>query len=107
MLLVRLNLLFVLLLLSAFVEADITAVRQVELESFLEQDCGSCHGLQRRGGLGSPLLPESLRAVDDATLVQIILEGIPGTAMPPWKALLSEEEAAFLVQQLRKGLIKK
>ena len=29
--------------------------RMAELGNLLEQDCGSCHGLQRAGGLGPPL----------------------------------------------------
>jgi cytochrome c55X len=32
-----------------------------------------------------------------------ILFGRPGTAMPPWKNFLNEEEAAWIVQNLQKG----
>jgi len=92
------------LLFSAPALADISADRKAELRNFLEQDCGSCHGLQRKGGLGSPLLPERLSGMDDETLADIILNGIPETAMPPWKAIIAEEEAYFLIKQLRDGL---
>lgn len=84
--------------------AEIKAERQIDLLNFLEQDCGSCHGLKRNGGLGSPLHPENLEGRDDDVLIDIILDGIPETAMPPWKEILSKEEAVFLIKHLRKGL---
>ncbi len=87
-------------------QAEIAQDRKTELLNFLEQDCGSCHGLKRTGGLGSPLLPERLEAMEDDTLADIILNGIPETAMPPWKAIIAEEEAYFLIKQLRDGLKK-
>ena len=69
----------------------------------LEQDCGSCHGLTRKGGLGSALLPEQLSHFTDDALIDIILEGVPGTPMPPWKRFLNRDDAAWIVDQLRKG----
>lgn len=87
-------------------KADMTDVRKAELLNFLEQDCGSCHGLKRNGGLGSPLHPENLEGRDTDVLVDIVLNGIPETAMPPWKELLNKEEATFLIDHLRKGLKK-
>ena len=33
-----------------------------------------------------------------------ILRGRPGTAMPPWHGFVSEPEARWIVEQLRKGL---
>lgn len=77
------------------------AARQKALLHLLRQDCGACHGMTMNGGLGNALHAEALRGKDDATLVATILHGRAGTAMPPWKAFLSEEEAAWLVQQLR------
>lgn len=77
------------------------AARRGELRYLLEQDCGSCHGLTRKGGLGTALLPEFLAPKSDAALARIILEGIPGTPMPPWRYLISAEDAAYLVKLLR------
>jgi mono/diheme cytochrome c family protein len=37
------------------------AARQKELVRLVRQDCGSCHGMTLRGGLGPALLPENLR----------------------------------------------
>ena len=77
--------------------------RTRELVRMVRQDCGSCHGLTLRGGLGSPLLPETLRDKPPEGLKQTILMGRPGTAMPPWKAFLSEAEADWIVAQLLRG----
>ena len=82
--------------------ADITAPRAAELEHMLIQDCGSCHGLTMKGGLGSPLTPEALDGADVDTLAYIILEGVPGTAMPSWRPLLSDSEAQWIAQYLLK-----
>ncbi len=83
--------------------ADLTAAREQELRNFFVQDCGSCHGLTMRGGLGTPLLPENLKDKPDFYLRTVILEGIPGKPMPPWKALLNEIEVDFLIQLMRQG----
>jgi cytochrome c55X len=81
-----------------------TADRQAELIYRLQQDCGSCHGLTLKGGLGPALLPADLEGKTDDALVEIILEGVPGTPMPPWNFEIGRDEAQWLVQQLRKGL---
>ena len=56
-----------------------------------------------KGGLGSPLTPETIAELPDETLVAIILDGIPGKPMPPWRGEISEDEALWLVRILRKG----
>ncbi len=79
------------------------AARKRELLHLLRQDCGSCHGMTLKGGLGPPLLPERLRDRDIDELTTIILEGVPGTPMPPWSPELTAEEARWLAQQLKRG----
>jgi cytochrome c55X len=79
------------------------AARQQELSHLLQQDCGSCHGLTLRGGLGPALLPANLAGKPASFLVQTILDGRPGTAMPPWRPLISETDAAWLVERLLSG----
>ncbi len=74
--------------------------RQQELRSLLKNDCGACHGLTRKGGLGPPLLPESLSGKSDAMLLQTIQEGRPGTAMPPWKPFIDADETVWLIDNL-------
>ncbi len=80
----------------------ISAPRADELEHMLIQDCGSCHGLTMKGGLGSPLTPEALDGADADTLAFIILEGVPDTAMPAWRPLLSDNEALWIAKYLLK-----
>ena len=74
--------------------------RAAELEHMVIQDCGSCHGLTMKGGLGSPLTREALDGADAGALSSIILDGVPGTAMPPWRPLLTEAEALWIANYL-------
>ena len=78
--------------------------RQAELLHRLRQDCGSCHGITLKGGLGPPLLPANLAGKDHGALVETILHGRPGTPMPPWEFEISAAEAGWLVGQLKEGV---
>jgi cytochrome c55X len=80
--------------------------RQQELTYLVRQDCGSCHGMTLKGGLGSALLPENLKDSDIEILAGIILDGVPETPMPPWRGLLKENEAIWIAKALKKGLPK-
>ncbi|WP_370402726.1 c-type cytochrome [Sulfitobacter sp. JB4-11] len=73
---------------------------QDRLAHLVTQDCGSCHGLKLTGGLGSPITPDALEGHTVEGLKTIILDGIPGTAMPPWRPLLSDDEAAWIAAYL-------
>ncbi|MDH3335589.1 MAG: cytochrome c [Rhodospirillaceae bacterium] len=79
--------------------------RQGELVHLLVQDCGSCHGLTLKGGLGPALLPQNLTNKDDDLLSDIILYGVPGTPMPPWEFEISKDEAIWLVRRMKEGNI--
>ena len=83
---------------------SLTAMRKAELRNLVVQDCGSCHGLTMKGGLGRPLLPANLRGLPDETVANIILDGVGGTPMPPWRDLLTEPEALWIAQSLKQGL---
>jgi cytochrome c55X len=78
--------------------------RQAALLYLLRQDCGSCHGSTLRGGLAPPLLPQNLAATPDDALIAAILDGRPGTPMPPWRFEINPDEAAWMVRQLKGGL---
>lgn len=84
-------------------QENIPASRQSELSNLLIQDCGSCHGLKLKGGLGPALLPSALAGKSASYLSTVILEGRPGTAMPPWRALLSPAEAQWIANKLLQG----
>jgi cytochrome c55X len=79
------------------------SARRAALVDMVRQDCGSCHGLTLKGGLGPPLLPAALADKDVEQLRFVILNGRPGTAMPPWRPFLSEAEARWIVEMLRTG----
>ncbi|GAB6054469.1 hypothetical protein JCM17960_32890 [Magnetospira thiophila] len=97
--------LVILLLILAAVpaRAEMVTPRQGELLYVLEQDCGSCHGLTLRGGLGPALMPERLQDRSAGDLAEVILEGVPGTPMPPWRPFFSQQEALWLAHVLKSG----
>lgn len=77
-----------------------------KLTSLVRQECGSCHGLTLNGGLGKPLTVEHLKRWDRQQVVHIILDGVPGTPMPPWRPLLSEVEAGWIADALQNGALR-
>lgn len=83
--------------------AEVAPDRAAALAHLVAQDCGSCHGLTRKGGLGRPLTAEAMAGFDTGTLAAVILDGLPGTAMPPWRPLLSEDEAMWIARYLQSG----
>lgn len=92
------------LLIVITAKAEITPERQQALRYLVRQDCGACHGLTLKGGLGPALTSDALANRSDELLVNSILHGRPGTAMPPWRGMISREEAEWMVNQLRQGL---
>lgn len=78
--------------------------RQRELANLVLQDCGSCHGLTMKGGLGKPLLPRELAPFPDAALAEVILDGVGGTPMPPWRGMITEAEALWIARSLKQGI---
>lgn len=77
--------------------------RAHELVRLVRQDCGSCHGLRLKGGLGPALLPEALRDKPVSSLQATVLHGRPGTAMPAFRSLLTEAEIRWIVERLVAG----
>ncbi len=78
--------------------------RQSELLYLLKHDCGACHGMTLKGGLGPSLLPEILATKPKELLFITILDGRMGTAMPPWRDFLTVEEINWLLKQLLEGI---
>ena len=81
------------------------AARRSELVNLVRQDCGSCHGMTLKGGLGPALTRESLRDKPAESLAATILYGRPGTPMPPWRAFVSASEADWIVRRLQEGTL--
>lgn len=84
-------------------ELKVSEERALELDYLVKQDCGSCHGMLFKGGLGPALLPENIKAYSVEDLMAVILHGRPGTPMPPWKAILSEADANWIAKALKSG----
>ena len=81
--------------------------RKSELTNLVRQDCGSCHGMTMQGGLGKPLLPDNLIDATAQEIAEIILSGVPGTPMPPWRGLLAKGDALWIATQLKNGEIRR
>jgi len=89
---------------SSLAHTEPSPSRQAELLHRLKHDCGSCHGMTMKGGLGPPLLPITIAGKTDNVLMDVILRGVPGTPMPPWDFELSNGEAQWLIRRLKEGL---
>ncbi|CAM2827564.1 c-type cytochrome [Moritella viscosa] len=105
LLLIKYSLFITLAIMPSYGRADgISLTRQKQLIHLLKQDCGSCHGMTLKGGLGPALLPENFINVSTKFITNSILQGRPGTAMPPWNSFLSTSDAQWLANQLKHGV---
>lgn len=86
--------------------ADVLALGKEMFDGF----CASCHGLagDGTGPAGAALRPPPAnftdpiyRLADDAYLYWRVTKGVPGTGMPPWESVLTEEERWAVVHYLR------
>src|ERR1700752_3219584 len=66
------------------------------------QFCASCHGPTLQGGSAASLMDEDWKfGGDDASIAASIREGRAGTAMAPFKDLITEEQIRALVFYIR------
>ena len=86
------------------VASELTPTRAEQLIHMVKHDCGSCHGMSLKGGLGPTLLPKAMNKLPLTVIQHTILFGRPGTAMPPWQSILTEQEALWISQQLQQGI---
>lgn len=86
---------------AAAAQPDIS--RQQQLVRLVRQDCGSCHGMKLTGGLGPALTREALADRTADTLAATIFHGRPGTPMPPWRGMLSADDARWIAERLLAG----
>ena len=69
--------------------------------------CASCHGSTGAGNgpAAAALAPTPtnfhLKQSTEERAWEVLLDGVPGTAMPPWKSQLSEDERHALVEYVR------
>ncbi len=83
--------------------SELSQQRQNELRDLLLQDCGSCHGMTLKGGLGPALTPEVIATRSRDMVRTTIEQGRRGTPMPPWKNILDNDDIDWLVETLYKG----
>jgi mono/diheme cytochrome c family protein len=63
-----------------------------------DADCLGCHGEEGAGGVGPPLVAnEFVASASEAEVRQVVEQGRPGTAMPPFEGRLSDEEVDAVV----------
>ncbi len=96
--------LFSVFALAGDARAELPLERRNELLHLLKHDCGSCHGITLRGGLGPALTPQSLADKPDEALEAMICHGMPERAMPPWGEILTREEIRWLLARIREGV---
>ena len=77
--------------------------REAQLVRMVRQDCGSCHGIQLTGGLGPALTRQAMAEIPFDSLFSVIYNGRPGTPMPGWKTMISEQDAGWIARQLQLG----
>ncbi len=65
-----------------------------------KQECQGCHGSAHQGGVGATLKPQILKKINKQMLVNTILRGKAGTAMPAWGHMFSRNEASGMVEWL-------
>jgi len=90
---------------STYAEPAMAPERQRQLQDMVLHDCGACHGMSLKGGLGPALTPAVLESRPEEELLDTILNGRQQTAMPPWKNFLTVNEATWIVKQLKTGRI--
>jgi putative heme-binding domain-containing protein len=81
--------------------SDITAGRRI-----FDGQCAWCHGAGGDGGTGPNLHGRLRHATDYKSIVDIIINGIPGTEMPSFRSPLTERsarQAAAYVQSLSRA----
>lgn len=73
-------------------------------KTIYEKNCQGCHGRTGHGvGGATPNLADTDRmsALTDQHLYQTVTQGRPGTGMPSWSSVLSEQDRWHVVAYLR------
>lgn len=78
-----------------------TAAMAYDADAVFERECQGCHGPKHQGGVGSDIRPAVVKPKNSQMLAEKILNGVPGTAMPPFKQTMSKNEAAKMVDYLQ------
>ena len=74
-----------------------TAAVAPDAAALYAKHCAECHGTDRLGAIGPALLPDNLQRLRKKSAVSVIENSRPAVQMPAFKAVLSQEEIAALV----------
>lgn len=69
-------------------------------DALYQQHCQGCHGIDRVGGAGPALLPESLARIKQDEARSVIRDGRPASQMAAYGSLLDEAQIAALTDYL-------
>ena len=81
------------------------AARQIYLEN-----CAACHGFDRTGFIGIPLVPAELKARSEAAIRSLIRNGVGGTLMPAWSCRLplkQMRQLSYYLKEIPAEIVKK
>lgn len=73
-------------------------------QNLFNKHCASCHGEDRLGLIGPPLIPESFKRLKPPAATLVIKNGRAATQMPAFKETLSDQQIAALVKFIYKPL---
>lgn len=73
-------------------------------EQLYAEHCASCHGVDRLGGTGPALIPETLSRMRGPALAKVIAEGRAATQMPAFSGRLTGDDIAALAGFVGKPL---
>ena len=69
-----------------------------------QDQCSSCHGGDRLGGIGPALIPETLKRMRGPLIANVILHGRPATQMPAFADQIAPEDVDLLAAYLNTPL---
>ncbi len=76
---------------------------QAETKNAIElysENCATCHGVNRLGGMGPALLPGNLKRLRKNKAKDVISNGLPATQMPAYSDALSVDHITALVEYI-------
>ncbi|HEV3485635.1 MAG TPA: cytochrome c, partial [Vicinamibacterales bacterium] len=92
---------------TAWAQSSAPSGRRVpERAALFAQFCASCHGPKLQGGSATRLVDEEWKhGKDDESLAKVIVNGVPGTPMAPFKEVLTDPQIRELVFYIREQAV--
>lgn len=78
-----------------------SAAAGADPEELYTEHCAACHGINRLGGTGPALIPETLKRMRGPRLSKVIADGRIATQMPAFAEVLAPAEIAALVEYVK------